>query len=153
MIRTYRYVQHDGNKKVVDVPGKLVLAWNGPFIEPVTITHPRAVQERMEEEGKQVPAKTVRALIDTGASFSIIRPGIASELGLVHTGYQNITSVQDTQKQPVYYGTIIFPWGFGIDTSIVTCPLKKFDCLIGRDVLQFLYLTYNGPDGSIVICS
>ncbi|MFC1713817.1 aspartyl protease family protein [Candidatus Poribacteria bacterium] len=98
MITTYRYTsqtisEHDGKKKVVGIPSKVVLAKSGPFIEPVTITHPNSVKEQLEKEGKSVPAKTVRALIDTGASFSIITPKIADELGLVHTGYQDVTSV------------------------------------------------------------
>jgi len=94
----------------------------------------------------------VNALIDTGASGTVITPRVADQLGLVHTGFQKVFSVQDEQQRPVYYGIIIFPWGIGKEIPIVSCPLKNFDCLIGRDILLYWHFTYNGPDGSIVIC-
>ncbi len=94
----------------------------------------------------------MNALIDTGASSTVITPRVADQLRLVHTGFQKVSSVQDEQQQPVYYGFIIFPWGSGKETPIVSCPLKKFDCLIGRDILLHWHFTYNGPDGSFVIC-
>ena len=40
----------------------------------------------------------------------------------------------------------------GKEIPIVSCPLKNFDCLIGRDILLHWHFTYNGPDGSVVIC-
>lgn len=91
---------------------------------------------------------------DTGASVTVITPEVADKLTLVHTGYQNIQSVQDSQKQPIYFGRIIFQWGGAIDIPIVSCPLAghHFACLIGRDILNFWHLTYNGVEGSITIC-
>ena len=82
----------------------------------------------------------------------MITPKIADQLGLLHTGYQKIFSVQDEKMQPVYFGFIKFPWGMGKITPIVSCPLRGVDCLIGRDILQHWHFTYNGPDGSITIC-
>jgi hypothetical protein len=73
-------------------------------------------------------------------------------LGLIHTGYQTVFSAQDEQLHPVYYGLVIFSWGSGKEIPLVSCPLKMFDCLIGRDILVHWYLTYNGTEGSIVIC-
>ena len=158
MINTYRYgaqgekIEQDGKRTPVQIPSKVVLNRMGPFVKPVTITHPRISQELIEKRGENVLAKSVRALIDTGASISIISQQVADELDLVQTGYQNVSSVQDEQLQPVYYGLIMFPWGRGIEVPIISCPLKNFDCLIGRDVLAHWHFTYNGPDGSIVIC-
>jgi predicted aspartyl protease len=158
MINTYRYgargekVEQDGKRAPVQIPSPIVLNRMGPFIEPVTITHRQISQELLEKQGKNVPTASVRALIDTGASLSVISQQVADELGFVQTGYQNISSVQDEQQQPVYYGRIIFPWGNGIEIPIVSCPLRRFDFLIGRDVLAHWHFTYNGVDGSIVIC-
>jgi predicted aspartyl protease len=123
----------------------------GAFIE-VTITHPRIVQENFKQQGKSAPTVSVKALIDTGASGTVITPRVASQLSLVQTGFQKVSSVQDEQERPVYYGFIIFPWGSGKEIPIVSCPLKNFDCLIGRDILLHWHFTYNGPDGSVVIC-
>jgi hypothetical protein len=63
-----------------------------------------------------------------------------------------ITSVQDEQMQPVFYGFIIFPWGVSKALSLVACPLKGFDCIIGRDVMMDWNFIYNGKDGFITIC-
>lgn len=156
MIRTYMYggrgeIVKGGEKAIVQLPRRVVLSQVGPFIE-VTLTHPRIVQEQLKEEGKSPLIVSVKALIDTGASNSVITPGMAEQLGLIHTGYQKVSSVQDEQQRPVYFGAIVFPWGSGKEIPIVACPLKNFDCLIGRDILRHWHFTYNGPYGSIDIC-
>lgn len=156
MINTIRYgvkteAEKEGKKIIVPVPAPFVLNQMGAFI-PVTITHPQSIQEKLKQQGKSIPSVTVNALIDTGASGTVITPRVADKLGLIHTGYQKVSSVQDEQERPVYYGFIIFPWGMGKAIPIVSCPLKNMDCLIGRDILLHWHFTYNGPDGSIVIC-
>ncbi len=156
MITSYRYGGHktlykDGKAVEVDMPPGDILEIKGPFL-PVTITHPRAARETFRKMGRETPSVQVNALIDTGASTSIISTVVADKLNLVHTGYQRIFSVQDEQEQPVYYGYILFPWGNGREIPIASCPIKDIDCLLGRDILRNWYLTYNGTDGSITIC-
>ena len=123
----------------------------------ITITEQRLrliIREELQKKGNNIPVKQVKALIDTGASSSIITPQVAAELQLIHTGYQNVSSVQDEQERPVYYGTIQFPWGAGKEIPLIACPLKAhgFECLIGRDILIHWNLIYNGFDGFITIC-
>lgn len=157
MIQTIRYggvqgdVMKDGKKISVQVPPPLIL-WRIGAVIPVSITHPTVVQEKLKGEGKEISITNTRALIDTGAASTVITPKIAERLGLVHTGYTKVCSVQDEQTRPVYYGFIGFPWGMGKDIPIISCPLKYFDCLIGRDILQHWHFTYNGADGSFTIC-
>lgn len=156
MINTYRYggqgeVDKDGKKSIVQIPPQFVLNQMGAFIK-VSITHPRIVQEKLKQQGKSAATVSVNAMIDTGASGTVITPRVADQLGLIHTGYQKVSSVQDEQERPVFFGFITFPWGSGKEIPIVSCPLKHFDCLIGRDILLHWHFTYNGPDGSIVIC-
>jgi predicted aspartyl protease len=156
MINTYRYGGHKALQKDADIPKlevspKEILEIKGPFIQ-VTITHPRIIQEELRRKGQKVSSVNVNALIDTGASTSVITPKIAEKLDLIHTGYQKVLSVQDEQEQPIYYGFIVFPWGNGKEIPIVCCPLKDVDCLIGRDILKHWYFAYNGADGSITIC-
>lgn len=155
MITTVRY---GGEKQAADgarttIPSRVALNAIGAMLQ-VTITHPQSVQAQLQESGRQVPAKAVKALIDTGASTTVITPGLASELGLVHTGYATIHSVQDQQERPVYYGLILFHWGGRAEIPMVACPLPgaPFDCLVGRDILMHWHLTYNGVDGFITIC-
>lgn len=156
MINTYRYsgqrtVEKEGQKLTVPVNPQLVLNGMGPFIQ-VTITHPRIIQEEFKRLGRRIPSISVNALIDTGASGTVVSPKVSDDLGLIHTGFQTVTSVQDEQQRPVYYAFILFPWGSGKEIPIVSCPLRRFDCLIGRDILMHWHVSYNGPDGSIVIC-
>jgi len=156
MITTYRYggqreVEKEGKKATVQFPPRAVLAHVGPFIQ-VSITHPRIVQEQIKQHNKEIPGLQVKALIDTGASNSVISPSVADTLKLVHTGFQKVASVHDEQDRPVYYGFIVFPWGSGKEIPLVSCALKNFDCLLGRDILMHWHLTYHGTDGSIVIC-
>jgi len=157
MIITYRRdgqieVEKDGVKSTIKTPPPVFLNLNGAFIE-VTITHPRSVQENLKKQGKDTPAVSVSALIDTGASCTVITPRVAEQLALKQTGFKRIfTAHPEEQLRPVYYGFIIFSWGHGNEIPIVSCDLKEFDCLIGRDILSQWYLTYNGQHGSFVIC-
>jgi len=156
MINIYRYggvgaVEREGKKLPVQIPPRIALKEIGAFID-VIITHPRITHDSFIKKSKIVPKIMVKALVDTGASSTVITPRVADQLGLVHTGFQKVSSVQDEQERPVYYGFIIFPWGSGKEIPIVSCPLKNLDCLIGRDILMHWYFNYNGPDGSIVIC-
>ena len=143
--------QKDGKEVAVNLPGRLVLAQFGGFVD-VTITHPKALHETFTSRSEPVPSYTTRALIDTGASSSVISPVVADKVRLVHTGYRRVTSVDDEREHPVYFGFLLFSWGSGKEIPLVACPLKHFECLIGRDILMHWYLTYNGLDGSIVIC-
>lgn len=141
-----------GDKEVlVPIQPQTALKVRGPFIQ-VSITQPRIIAEKLKAEGKDIPKVTVNALIDTGAFGSAITPKVAKELGLIQTGFQKVTSVQDQQEHPAYFAFITFPWGNGKEVPVVALPLKGFDCLIGREILRHWYLTYNGPEGVIVVC-
>lgn len=142
MINTFRY------SKNVDTD---TLKKHGAFIE-VIITHPHNSIEKFQENNQDVPLKKVFALIDTGASSSIITPVLAEELSLIQTGFRNVTSVNNQQRQAVYAGSIHFLWGKAKDIPLIACPLKGFDCLIGRDILMHWHFTYNGADNTVVIC-
>ncbi|MBI5399285.1 retroviral-like aspartic protease [Candidatus Saganbacteria bacterium] len=156
MITTLRYAGkakkvQDGKAIDISIPPPIVLTKTGAFID-VTITHPKTVSERIREKGESIPTFSTKALIDTGASSSIISPKIAEKLKLLHTGYQKVASVHDEKDRPVYYGLLLFPWGKGKEIPLICCDLKNFECLIGRDILQHWCFTYNGTDGSVIIC-
>ncbi|MBN2385142.1 hypothetical protein JXQ70_19890 [bacterium] len=134
-------------KKIL-IPPSIALRNLGPVLD-VFIMQPSSTIKK----GDQVAAIKIPALIDTGAISSVITPEIADKLNLVHTGFTTVTSVQDQQKRPVFFGRIQFHWGKAIDIPLVACPIKgTAQCLIGREILNFWYLTYNGRDGTIVIC-
>lgn len=143
----------NGKPVILNIPPAIVLERMGAALQ-ITIAHPRNIQAEFQKKGQKAPVVEVTALIDTGASSTVITPKIADSLGLIHTGYATVSSVQDEQNRPVYYGYVLFGWGRGKEIPLIACPLKmsQFDCLIGRDILKHWYMTYNGLDGSIVIC-
>ena len=144
--------EKDGKKVFIPVPPPIVLQ-NGGAIIPIMVSHPKSVAEQLQKEGKNIPVIQCNALIDTGAFGSVITPKVADALNLVQTGFQEVTSVNNQEKQPAYFARLQFNWGKAKDVQVVSCPLKgNFDVLIGRDILIHWNFTYNGKDGYIVIC-
>jgi predicted aspartyl protease len=156
LIQRYTYAAErkeikNGKEIKIPIHPRTVLIQTGAFLQ-VNICPPRNIIEKLETEGKTIPRIAVMALIDTGALSSIVTPDVAEKAELIHTGYKEVTSVQNSQRQPEYFGTIMFPWNRSAEVPIVACPLKVHQCLIGRDILQYWYLTYDGQNGTIVIC-
>ena len=100
----------------------------------------------------------VRALIDTGASLTIINPQIAVTCKLKQTGHQKINAVGgEAGEYPEYAAAISFP-ETGLPslgtTRVVACPIIRqpfFSCLIGRDILRKWLFSYDGRTGEVEI--
>jgi predicted aspartyl protease len=148
MINTYRHIVKD---KSAVIPPQVVLTQKGAFVD-VTISHPKIVMEKLREKNAKIQSYSTKALIDTGASRSVVSPKVVEELKLLQTGVEKVASVNDEQIRPVYFGLLYFPWGSSKEVSLLCCDIKGFHCLIGRDILQHWCFTYNGVDGSIIIC-
>lgn len=87
MIRSHYYrgqtkVKKEGKEEFIPIQPPNVLQTRGPFID-IIITQPRTIAEKLKDEGKDIPAVKVRALIDTGAYSSAITPRVAKDLGLI----------------------------------------------------------------------
>jgi predicted aspartyl protease len=129
---------------------------SGPKIR-VTISHPRSALAAAKQKSIDLNEPfTVTALIDTGASRTVITPQLAATCGLRHTGMARISSAGHIAERPEYAGAIHFPdqelKGFD-PVSLVACPLPEQDvaCLLGRDVLERWNLTYDGRSGFVEI--
>jgi predicted aspartyl protease len=96
------------------------------------------------------------ALIDTGATFTVIRAGLADALGLRPVGEQSIaTASSDSVLCNQYEVNLIFTAqrvGFQnlvvIEAPIIPQPVV---CLIGRDVLRLGVFVYIGYDNSFTL--
>lgn len=133
------------------------LLLEGPHL-PVLISASRRELDEGRAVGLEFPELPVQALIDTGASITIINPEIAVTCKLKHTGHQRISAVGGSAGEfPEFAAGIAFPGSEipRLDTiRVVACPLIRqpfFSCLIGRDVLQKWVLTYNGKTGEVEI--
>lgn len=96
---------------------------------------------------------SISALIDTGASGSVLKSGIAAGLGLSPLRYQDVdTPTSSGYLCPVYYVRLSFSsLGFYFEGAVLETPLiggQSIDCLIGRDILAAGLLVYNGTDNS-----
>jgi hypothetical protein len=102
----------------------------------------------------------VRALIDTGASLTIINPQIAATCKLKQTGRARINAVGgEAGEYPEYAAAISFP-DDGLPAfeaiRVVACPIIRqpfFSCLIGRDILSKWLFIYDGRNGQVEIRS
>ena len=103
---------------------------------------------------------SVKGLIDTGASISIMDQSIRERLRLDSNGYCDVSGFKfdegETDRFPNHdvsltlgpSGKIIFP-----HLQVCSCPLSRdgYDFLIGMDVLQHLDLTICGQPGEFTI--
>lgn len=132
-----------------------VLLQQGPHI-PILVSATQIEVEEGTALGLEFPKLPVRALIDTGASITVINPEIAATCKLKQTGYQRINAVGgDAGEYAEYAAAISFP-GIALpslDTArVVACPIIRqpfFSCLIGRDILQKWLLIYDGRSGEV----
>lgn len=129
---------------------------SGPKIR-ISIGHPQITLEVAQEANLKLQAPfTITALIDTGASRTVINPQVAATCGLHQTGIVRISTAGHITDRPEFAGAIQFPGqklrGFD-PISLVGCPLPEQDvaCLLGRDVLERWNLTYDGRSGLVEV--
>ena len=123
-------------------------------------------KEALVAEGKDVPIlRSIRALIDTGASMTSVEPAVLQILGLTPTG--TIEMVTPSTGQEVHTAEtydIDFMIG-GSDPQDTPLTIKNLrvcsselylkqgiHALIGRDVLARCILIYNGAVGEVSLC-
>lgn len=125
---------------IVEKPGGLMQ--RGPLVA-VQLCAPKDVASAV------LPIDTL-AEIDTGVLMTRIQEGVATSLGLEPNGTVKIT----TATAPVYevyrYRIRVgFPSGEAFEVDALEVPYMmrphaRIKCLIGRDMLQYSILTYNG---------
>lgn len=97
----------------------------------------------------------VTALIDTGASGTVIKEGIPGQLGLKPIGFTHITTASSQDKLCLQYDlAFLFPNINAVFGTVVTeVPLQgqHIQCLIGRDFLSHAILIYIGYNNSFTL--
>lgn len=138
-------------------PNPTRLLVEGPHIE-IRISTTRYEFDQGMTVGLDYRELLVHALIDTGASPTVINPQIASTCKLLQTDWKDLTAVGGmTGRFPAYAAAISFPNTKlpGFDSiRVVACPIIKqplFSCLIGRDILRKWRMVYDGPNGELDI--
>ena len=106
------------------------------------------VEEALKKTGAKIPDPVpAKAMIDTGATRSVIQPEIARQLdlhpiGVVHINPPSSENVACYQ----YVVRLIFPNNVIVEAIAVEVPLRgqHIQCLVGRDVLAHGVLIYTG---------
>src|SRR6266851_341307 len=141
------------------------LAWNpfdpldpGPCID-VVIVNSSDVIESGRAIGLEYPEpRPMKALLDTGASITVISKVYANTCKLFQTSEgSEITAIGATHHCGEHGGAISFP---GTDlraldpiriVSAVFAKQRSYAILIGRDILRNWVITFNGPSKRVTI--
>jgi len=121
----------------------------GPVVD-IKVTVSKTLEATLRAEKKDIPNPIpVKAMIDTGATFSVIQVGLAKKLGLnpIGTATAQTPSTSTTGVQAYKYNlALFFPNLVTVEVNAVEMPLKgqNIQCLVGRDVLSLGVLVYTG---------
>jgi hypothetical protein len=137
---------------------RVELHWNpfdqmdpGPCID-VCITNSRDVIEAGRKLGFEYPEpRSIRALLDTGASITVVSKAFANYCKLFQTNEgSEITSIGGTYRCGEHAGAVSFP-GTKLRSldpirivSAVFAKERSYSCLIGRDILRNWLVTFDG---------
>lgn len=96
----------------------------------------------------------VNAMIDTGASASAIRVGLAQQLNLLPIDRRPFVTASGESVCDVYFVRLLFPGELSYEGRVLELPTidkQGIDCLIGRDVLAQAVLVYLGHTNSFSV--
>lgn len=135
------------------------LTESGPLIS-VEISVPLALRTHLSEEGLPIPPPQAGfALIDTGAFATAVDQSIFDVLGVPPIDKITTTTPHGVSESPVYPATVSFPALQLTEMPmerVVGCNLKwqnvegkEVIMLLGRDLLQYFLLVYNGKSADI----
>lgn len=133
----------------------------GPLIDFVCgVSRPRA--EALKKAGLPVPANiNVKGLVDTGASITSIDPSILKALAVVSTGTIPLHTPSTKQGCPhvanqfdisliLVHTKAVRTW-FALPVIEAELAHQGIHALIGRDVLRFCLMTYDGQAGTFAL--
>jgi hypothetical protein len=137
------------------------LTGSGPIIS-VEISIPAALKQHLSEKGLPIPPpQSGFALIDTGAFATAVDQSIFDALGVSPIDKIKTSTPHGDAESPVYPASVTFP---GLELKempmerVVGCNLKwqtlegkEIIMLLGRDLLQYFLLVYNGKSADVFV--
>jgi len=131
------------------------LQQEGPRVR-IIISAPREEIDEGRAVGLEYPDPiNVVALVDTGASLTVINPELARSCKLRQTGFAKVSAAGNQGLYPRYAACIKFVDNLkGFDViPVVGCklPQQSISCLIGRDLMHRWRFTYDGRTGEFSI--
>ena len=114
-----------------------------------------AAQEVMQADGDEIISVPIRALIDTGAFGTLIQASAIKRLGLKQIGTVLLTTPSTTKPliRYQYRVRVVLSKTIAFETNVVEGALvgQDVECLIGRDILDEVVFTYDGPNSRFSI--
>ena len=106
--------------------------------------------------GALVAERSLSALIDTGASHSVIDGELAEQMGLPQIGVGKFAGVSGQDEGFKYLATVAVPELNWVDQGVfLGVPLAEgqFDyrVLLGRNFLRHFALVYEGRNGVVIV--
>lgn len=131
------------------------VAWDRPPVIEMVVAVTRKRAGWLESRGRPVPRpEVVPALLDTGASTSLISQDIADQLKLHRGSKQVVSGIGGTVSVAGYLAMVqllfpgIPPVSLKDSAEVIVVPnLNHLGArmILGRDVLSVCVLVYNGP--------
>ncbi len=126
----------------------------GPVVE-VRLAVGSIIEEISRKSSKDVPTPVqALAMIDTGATGTVVQEDIVRQLNLNPVGLTLINTPSSTSVQCYeYLIRLLFPNNVVVEGVVIAAPLKgqHIQCLIGRDVLQHGVFIYTGYTNSFTL--
>jgi predicted aspartyl protease len=123
------------------------LQQTGPIVE-IKIAVGSVIEEVLQKNNKNIPTPiSTVAMVDTGATCTVIQENTAKSLNLNPVGVTLINTPSSTNVQCYeYLIRLLFPNNVIVETIAIAVPLQDqhIQCLIGRDVLRHGVLIYTG---------
>lgn len=126
------------------------------LIIPVLIAPSSPIMKLLEKSEVEVPKSIeLSALVDTGATRTVVRSGACRKMNLIPRNRVQISTAGTPFLADEYDVALIFPMlNIRFDPLFVLeAPLtgQNITCLIGRDLLSKGILFYNGFDNSYTL--
>jgi predicted aspartyl protease len=142
--------------QVIQIPPPVALQQRGPCLQ-ASVSVAESIAKQLLQRGQAVPPPiSGAALIDTGASVTCIDDDAAQQLKLPVVDVVTIGSASHAAHQANVYPISIDIAGLPIAINApravgAALTSQGLLLLIGRDVLQFCTLFYNGTTGEITL--
>ncbi|MBI4979003.1 MAG: hypothetical protein HZC28_16105 [Spirochaetes bacterium] len=129
------------------------LASAGPLVGVVLSPAP-FLMSRLKSDGREVYSDHVTAMIDTGASHSVMASQLPFISQLTPAGTTDVATPTSLTVTCYEYRVLVtFPSDVEIESNIIAVPYLTggVQCLIGRDILRHAVLVYNGTEKLITM--
>lgn len=131
-----------------------ILRSNGAILPNIKISLPQILVDELTKKGMPIPKPiTGNALIDTGASASVVDSSVISSLQISPVGVATVLTTAGPVQQNLFPIRFEFPRRVIDVSAVLGADLRPFGIvtLIGRDILSLFLMIYHGLAGVITL--